>query len=253
MVSFCVLPMPQQGFVIEKSHSNTILSITCRKRHKKCNEVFPVCGNCAPTNRTCLWPDLEQQPMANHALISPDNTELCQGSRESVEDGNQSFADHRAFDYTPDEPTEPLHQLHSPHINHVSPANTLGSEFLTADLASIRWLDLLAEDALQANRGFTRPSSPIPERSEPFDNLVEPANEVRDVLEQPYPSTSNELLPSDTGNQYWQLSKDSVLKDSEIMIFRNFVEHSALWLDLFDPDKHFSVYTTRLAVRISQA
>ncbi|TVY38108.1 Adhesion and hyphal regulator [Lachnellula occidentalis] len=220
--------------------------ITCRKRHKKCNEVFPVCGNCAPTNRTCLWPDLEQPSMGNHALISPDNTAPRQGPRESVEDGNQSFADHRGFNYTPDEPTEPLHQLQSPLINHVSPANTLGSEFLTADLASVRWLDLLAEDALQANRGFTRPSSPNLERPEPFGNLVEPANQVRNVLDQPFPSTSNE---PDTGNQYWQLGKDIVLKDSEIMIFRNFVEHSALGLDLFDPEKHFSVYTTRLALR----
>jgi len=182
-------------------------------------------------------------------VILQDNIAPREGSRESI--NHDITVDDRGIDYPPDEATQPHHQLHSPHINHVSPSNTIISEFLTADLASIRWLDLLAQDALQANRGFTRPSSPAFDRPEIFHNLVTPANEVGNIVDQPLPSTSNELLASD--HQSWQLNRDIVLKDSEILILRNFVEHSTLWLDLFDPNKHFSVYTTRLAVRISLA
>lgn len=197
-----------------------------------------------------MWPNQEEQSTAaSRAVILQENTAAREESRENINHGITSSVDNDEIDYSPDGVAQPLHQLHSHHGNHVSPSNTIGSEYLTADLASIRWLDLLAEDALHANKGFTRPSSPAFERPEILHNLPASANEVGNVLGQPFPSTSNELLASD--HQSWQLDRDIVLKDFEIMIFRNFVEHSALWLDLFDPIKHFSVYTIRLAVRIS--
>jgi len=46
-----------------------------------------------------------------------------------------------------------------------SPTHTVASEILTADLASVRWLDLLASDAIQANKGFSRAPSPSAELS----------------------------------------------------------------------------------------
>jgi hypothetical protein len=117
--------------------------------------------------------------------------------------------------------------MESPFANHVSPSNTVSSEFLTADLASVRWLDLLAADALQANRGFTRPSSPVFGQPPPqnFDARV---NDIADLNEENFNGTSERLTSCE--GYSWQFGKDIVLKNSEVSIFRNFVEHSSLWV-----------------------
>lgn len=101
----------------------------------------------------------------------------------------------------------------------------MASEFLTAGLASVRWLDLLAADALQANRGFTRPSSPAFEQS-PSQSFDGRGNDVANLDEQPFSDRS-----LTTSERYsWQLDKDIALKDFELSIFRNFIEHCALWV-----------------------
>ena len=221
-------------------------SITCRKRHKKCNEVRPGCGNCSSSNRACIWPESEAQSYSIPSAISQDSGASQESSRDSI---NPNFAtpleQSSAIYLACDEISQSQLQLNSPILNHVSPSNTISSEFLTADLASVRWLDLLAGDAEQANRGFTRPSSPVPEH---LDNLgFEARARIRANSDQNFPGRLKGLTASE--GHSWQLDKDIVLEDHEVSIFRNFVEHSALWLDLFDPHKHFSIYTTRLALR----
>ncbi|RDW61313.1 hypothetical protein BP5796_11205 [Coleophoma crateriformis] len=238
--------------------------ITCRKRHKKCNEAQPICGNCALTDRTCIWPDQvigEHIPQSEAIQDSTSRVVPAPAHEPGLED---AFKDCEA-DLNPkplnsadsihdsdrlDSPEE-LHnsslsqylatKITSPFTNNLSPSNTVGSEYLTADLASLRWLDLLAADAVQANRGFTRPSSPAFEEPEPFSNSLD---ESQISAHQEFPKAANdtELLP-------WKSYKDLVLRPVEVPIFRNFVERSSLWLDLFDPDNHFSVYTLRLALR----
>ena len=123
-------------------------------------------------------------------------------------------------------------------------------------------MDLLAADAVQANRGFSRAGSPVAEAS--YHNFVHgaPLEPVR---------VDERFGIIDSGNSTdsgysWQLDKDIVLKDFETLILRNFIDRAALWvscvrrlttsikcsrdwqLDVFDPYKHFSVYAIRLAV-----
>lgn len=150
--------------------------------------------------------------------------------------------------------------------------DTVASELLTADLASTRWLDLLASDAAQADKGFslapTRHPSPataevLPDKAyhdAPADLPV--ASVAHAHARAHVPTTVScspvaaaaESAPSslDVHHQAamypWQLDEDICLRSHEADLFRNFAERAALWLDLFDPDRHFSTHATRLAV-----
>lgn len=153
------------------------------------------------------------------------------------------------------------HQVH-----YVYSPDTVTSELLTADLASTRWFDLLATDAAQADAGFTlapsrpqtRPPSPSVEprtaaayhASQPGlsgaippvqTGLHGPSSSVAQTLAHDYPDISLE-------RREWQLEEDICLRDEEVKLFRIFTERAALWLDLFDPCRHFSTCATRLAV-----
>jgi Fungal specific transcription factor domain len=61
----------------------------------------------------------------------------------------------------------------------------------------------------------------------------------------PSPAHSAASLPP-IQQQEWQASIQ--LLDHEIPLFRRFVERLALWLDLFDPRKHFSSFVPHLAL-----
>lgn len=112
------------------------------------------------------------------------------------------------------------------HLSAYSPNGTVTSELLTADLASIRWLDLLANDALEANRGFSRTSSPVNESQLQAFGLGAPLE---------LPNLGVRFGEHDPTNargisEPWQLGTDIGLKDFETLILRNFVDRAALWV-----------------------
>jgi hypothetical protein len=190
--------------------------------------VLPICGNCATTNRACIWPDLNQEFCGNSGPTSSDETAILDRSGDIFNHSRVSSLDDRHALQLGSNEISPSHlQLHSPYANHVSPSDTVASEFLTVDLASVRWLDLLAADALQANRGFTRPSSP--EYEQLSNHNFETRVDYIANLNGPDVSGAPKGLDSSSGYS-WQLDKDIVLKNFEVAIFRNFVEHSALWV-----------------------
>lgn len=151
------------------------------------------------------------------------------------------------------------------HVHYVYSPDTVASELLTADLASTRWFDLLATDAAQADAGFTlapsrpqtRPPSPSIEQRNAaayhaqqsgLSSTVSPGQtahtrngSIAQAIAPDYPDNSLE-------RREWQLEEDICLRDEEVTLFRTFTERAALWLDLFDPCRHFSTYATRLAV-----
>lgn len=156
-------------------------------------------------------------------------------------------------------------QNQSPYV--YSP-DTIASELLTADLASTRWLDLLAFDAARADKGFslapTRHTSPV----EGLDALHYAdrdgqATRPQVPLSSGYAAGSRVDVPQavqavqhtenvDTAVESlaWQLEEDISLQGDELRLFRNFAERAALWMDLFDPLKHFATHATRLAVSL---
>lgn len=95
-------------------------------------------------------------------------------------------------------------------------AAATSERFVTADLASIRWLDLLACDAAPQHHAST-------------------------------------TALAGTSTYAWQLDRDMELHSHEAVLFRTFAERAALWLDVGDPQRHFSVHATRLAVRFCSA
>ncbi|KAF7550675.1 hypothetical protein G7Z17_g5557 [Cylindrodendrum hubeiense] len=126
----------------------------------------------------------------------------------------------------------------SPYVGY-SPGT---SDMLTAGGASTRWLDLLASDAAQADAAFSLAPSPTHESGVKHQGAVNSGGL--------YQRLSDLAVTGASSSDYqWQEFQDIVLLDHEAVLFRKFVEHAALWLDLLDPERHFSTYATQLALR----
>lgn len=144
-------------------------------------------------------------------------------------------------------------------VQYVYSPDTVASELLTADLASTRWLDLLAFDAAQADKSFslapTRHCSPAEGIGDVQDVYRSEPQVVRPPLVSSERAASGEVPPvqqqsveAATEGNAWQLEEEVSLQDDELVLFRTFTERAALWMDLFDPLKHFATHATRLAV-----
>lgn len=135
-------------------------------------------------------------------------------------------------------------------LNFAFSPDTITSDLWTADVASTRWLGLLAHDAALADKTFslapTRCSSPVPRQPQQDQHSV--ASNA--VLHPSIATTSLEPNPAANERQSWQLDHDISLQPHEAHLFRAFVEHSASWLDVCDAQKHFSTHASRLAVGI---
>ncbi len=107
-----------------------------------------------------------------------------------------------------------------------SPSNTEHSDALPADLASVRWLDLLAEDAVQASRGFSRAPSPFGDLAQNTGvaTISNPASGIETVLNK----APDDVLGVE--RHPWQSEKDIELKDFECAILRNFIDRASLWV-----------------------
>ncbi|KAL2803271.1 hypothetical protein BJX63DRAFT_437072 [Aspergillus granulosus] len=238
--------------------------LTCRTRHRKCDETKPRCGQCTLADRECVYatPDSQSQSTGSsassaariHNIVSPT---LCPPQV------NGQHHDHgRKPSHAPVAPTldynataGPSLETHNivdpelaalypgtrpqPAVSDIFPAPSLGygqsPETLTPDAstdhATTRWLDLLATDAAQAGNGFSLESH----------HTLSSAYEV---------SPPAPLLSSQHPERYaWQEDRDLELSAREAALFRTFTERIASWLDLFDPHKPFSNYATRLATR----
>lgn len=168
----------------------------------------------ADRNSSHAAADVATRPIASSgpgfpAVVSPQAR--YQSSRDGLQPGAVPLTDPYNYAYSPD---------------------TVASELLTADLATTRWLDLLATDAAQADPGgFSLAPSPAPEDSVSNPALEEPRN-----LGTTGSSGINALLNPDSAaavaseRHAWQVEQDIVLKNSEIILFRFFAEKASLWV-----------------------
>ena len=119
----------------------------------------------------------------------------------------------------------------------------------TADFASTRWLDLLANDAAQADVSFSLAPTPEPEdRRPPGQHWKEIQAHVSPALLNGQAQLPPDLDPEDE-RRYWQSEGDVLLTDHEAVLFRHFAERCARWLDVFDSQRLFSTYAVRLSLR----
>ncbi|KAK6530482.1 hypothetical protein TWF694_003834 [Orbilia ellipsospora] len=148
----------------------------------------------------------------------------------------------------------------------LSPANTetthASSNLISAELASIRWLGLLAADAAQAEPNFSLSpflnsedsiSSRLALQQQASANqhgyqaMEGPGGTGYRDLDQLLYAVDVQTNPSNE-RKLWQSQERIKLTEQEIPVFRNFVENVSSWIDLFDPLKHFGTLIPRLAL-----
>ncbi|KAF3935813.1 hypothetical protein ABW19_dt0205146 [Dactylella cylindrospora] len=164
-----------------------------------------------------------------------------------------------------------LSSLSDPPNAGLSPANTdtthASSNLISAELASIRWLGLLAADAAQSEPNFSlepflnsedsisgrlalqQAAASGQEGYQPgagLDGHTPGGSGYRD-LDQLLYAVDVQANPS-SERKLWQSPERIKLTEQEIPAFRNFVENVSSWIDLFDPLKHFSTLIPRLAL-----
>lgn len=297
----------------QRSAAANLQSLTCRKRHKKCDEKRPVCGPCSISSRECLYASIGTSPSTS-SIERPQLVQRCHrrvssgehGARVTNEGSSSPTYAVTSLNGVPDleRHASSLHscvtvgesgiasddgitagvqgaggQVSFEHASQIQAVyntpETILSEYLTTGLASTRWLDLLAADAAQADKGFSLPPTRHPSPAQDDLNSAYDASQTNlQDLHAAVPHAQAQIGLSQTGggevqglNQAvqpndipsinaneknaWQLEQNICLQDHEVELFRRFAEGAAQWLDLFDPFKHFSTHATRLAVRLS--
>ncbi|RSL83961.1 hypothetical protein CEP52_016563 [Fusarium oligoseptatum] len=210
--------------------------LTCRKRHKKCDERRPVCGPCTARCRDCIYPSnldtvsTTAVPEAQSQSQSADSDWLHGENDDPGTSASSAPAASRPI------PVAPLHA----NVN-VPPQDTWSpdSAFWTTDFASTRWLDLLANDAAQADSGFSLAPTPAPREG---DERLTQAADIQSL------HTRLSVVAA-AERKSWQANADATLTSHEAGLLRHFAERCALWLDLFDPQRLFSTHAIRLALR----
>jgi hypothetical protein len=158
-----------------------------------------------------------------------------------------------------------------------------------ADVATTRWFSMLAQDAdlelgameaLEHLRNAYPPIAPSlgrsvsgygdrdkdsgeailsPGDSRSDDNFSALGNAIgaatvianmrRPTILPPSTSTTSSGLDLSTEETYWRSPDTLTLQTDERFIFIHFVDHVSAWIDLFDPQRHFSTTVPRLALR----
>jgi hypothetical protein len=150
-----------------------------------------------------------------------------------------------------------------------SPQSSLGSAFGT-DVAPLRWFGLLANDVPYGAQeispletlGSVASSQRYLQHPRSVENLQGDDQSQRsstpgEKLSLPYPNqrlqpaTASSTMSKRSSNAdewHWRSAEPIVLQGREHAIFERFVNGVSLWIDLFDPLKHFSTFVPHLAL-----
>lgn len=248
-------------------------SITCRKRHLKCDEIKPICGPCVKKDKTCEYPASGrrsndspaferaiadavpvsgQEPTASpgqasaHVLNNP-SPEIASYERHEPPGVGWSCSD---ADTNPPPPTvlDQLSTGQSPiafQHNYLSPSN--------ASFAAVRWFGLLASDA-------ARDSPQLPSIENSHGTQSHSVDHLRiDGLSQPYSlQYATQVLDSTldsgasngpTGHQegsaveeelIWQSREAIELLPTEHALFGHFINQVSTWVCIYGTirDRH---------------
>ncbi|KAK8062728.1 fungal transcriptional regulatory protein [Apiospora hydei] len=250
--------------------------LTCRSRHKKCDENLPTCGPCSIASRACVYSEeASRNPAAprQYSQASSIDPSLSAGSasglalperRESISNPFHMLAEAASSSPHPPRPVPAPASIpaSSPHAGPPAPSlmtiaesyqyarspDTVASEQLTADMASNRWLDLLATDAAQADANFSLAPSPAPFEEDSSSSASHTHAESRPIGTENQPIAGGDVtttVPSLVGTferHAWSLDQDIKLTSEEAYLFRVFAERASQW-------KHFSTHAIRLALR----
>lgn len=119
----------------------------------------------------------------------------------------------------------------------------------SAVFASTRWLNLLANDAAQADSRFSLAPSPTAVIQNPGPRYRTAISaHVSPALLNGQAQLPENLNP-ETERQAWQSDGDVTLTKHESVLFRLFTTRCARWLEACDPQRHFSTYAIHLALK----
>ncbi|KAK8045955.1 hypothetical protein PG996_014019 [Apiospora saccharicola] len=243
--------------------------------------AVPICGPCSIAQRDCVYseeasrntPAASRQYSQDHIIpslaaagtVPTAPLPALPERRESTVHPFHMLTD-ASSPHPP--PAAPVPSASAPHRGPPTPSlmaiaetyqyahspDTVASEQLTADMASNRWLDLLATDAAQADANFSLAPSPAPFVDDSSSSASHPHAESRPIgtENQPIAGEVTAGAPALVGTferHAWSLDQDIKLTSEEANLFRVFAERASQWLDLFDPHKHFSTHAIRLALR----
>ncbi|KAL4908958.1 hypothetical protein BDW74DRAFT_165645 [Aspergillus multicolor] len=282
---------------------------TCRKRHLKCDEVKPTCGPCLKVSRQCDYPQSSYppaDPSVEDGAIEPSAaTETTAPFLSSIHDtGIDESPDLTSHEQS--NPTvlswanhgqpalHPLDQLAAiVAINHTSPfannipvsqyppdishsvTSSIESPGPTINAATVRWFDLLANDAVRETPQISSIIGHGQDVLEETDiSQITPLQRATRIVDRTH--VDNEAVQSDinseqsTGNaiqseqnvhaansptgasseeRFWQAQETIQLLPHEYFLFENFVQRISPWIDLFDPTSKFSTFVPHLAMR----
>jgi hypothetical protein len=122
-----------------------------------------------------------------------------------------------------------------------SPASTTSGHLYSAEIAPLRWLNLLKRDATAFNDYQSEPCYSGPEH----DNSADQHSSIDQMNLAPAGMSETYLGQSEPYNIKGQLE----LSDSESMSLRHFVEHISTWIDLTDRNASFASYVPTMALK----
>ncbi|KAL4922304.1 fungal-specific transcription factor domain-containing protein [Aspergillus aurantiobrunneus] len=270
---------------------------TCRKRHLKCDEVRPTCGPCLKVNRQCAYSQSSgprdtaeqeaEQPLENEAIDKPavsspheqDSTVLSWTAghdQPSVHPLDQLAAivaiDHTASPFASGLPAA----QYPSDISH-SVTSSIESPGPTVNAATVRWFDLLANDAVRESPQISsviggygqdvleetdvsqitplQRATRIVDRnhSEEDGGLQSSLNTAQTTHNPVQSQFGAHGIDSPTSSPFeerlWQAQEPIQLLPHEYSLFENFVQRVSPWIDLFDPTNKFSTFVPHLAMR----
>lgn len=193
-----------------KWFAKPFLSLTCRKRHVKCDEAKPSCGNCNKKTRTCQYESAK-----------------ATGPRKSPSSGQRPPSPLERQDITRD--------ATSATADLCSPSAAVDINFQLSDYNASP--SAVEHVTLAANSAVT-PASPISSFLATLGSVLldsdslQPAT-VQSNIRNPLPNCSIGPLHAGPQSEHLHVDQAIQLAGTEIPIFRNYVENVSHWASNF--------------------
>ncbi|KAK3672511.1 hypothetical protein LTR78_007561 [Recurvomyces mirabilis] len=237
----------------------------------KCDEVKPLCGPCSKGDRECIYglaTNEEDEPQTSHSVSSQASVYVSAPQHNTPQQHRTSFSSNPDSRALPQRqwPTTPVTE--EPVVGASPQSNFSTSTGYGTEVAPLRWFGLLAGDAQNGDLNLPALDSlsdvqrylsrhetgpPAPSISSPrtplgfsADSLQNPSRMLQISALSPAPPNGGPVIDE---RQYWQAAEPIQLKDHEHDMYQRFVLVLSLWIDMFDPLKHFSALVPRLAIR----
>ncbi|PWY87416.1 Zn(II)2Cys6 transcription factor [Aspergillus heteromorphus CBS 117.55] len=276
--------------------------LICKRRHVKCDEARPQCGPCAKGQRDCVYGGTESHPATPSAGVAatpvpaPHHSPLLQPlTTPALHEPLRVLVDACQHEQPVPDPAPSTHRASIPASPALQNSQTLTPDFggprnnrispptstheyghspgtdstVSTRLAPLSWFELLANDAVNADRGFllsppqrvANSAGEVP-TSHLSDSNLQPQSlrqyeSFRAASFEQDPEFQNRLTAA-ADNQPRLLSDDPSswtapgpvqLSTQEYHIFKHFVRNMSSWFDFFDPSAQISTKVPQLAMR----